>query len=171
MSKVFKLFIAFVFTAAIVSCENKKTGVSEETAKVETKPKTVAAAAKSEAETDKKYADFDFETTEHDFGTIAKGDVVKHIFKFKNTGEAPLMISDIKTTCGCTTPQYTKEPVAPGESGEILVQFNSAGKSGVINKRVTIYANVEGGTDVVSIKCLIDTSSEVDGPYKKKPTS
>ncbi|MBT30121.1 MAG: hypothetical protein CMO01_10720 [Thalassobius sp.] len=170
MSKVLNLFIAFAFAAAFVSCENKKTGVSEETTAVsssESAPKTEA----SKAEADKKYANFEFEETVHDFGTIAKGEVVKHVFKFKNTGEAPLMISDIKTTCGCTTPQYTKDPVGPGESGEILVQFNSAGKAGVINKRVTIYANVDGGTDVVSIKCKIDSSSEVDGPYKTQPNS
>lgn len=170
MSKKIKLLVAFVVIATFMGCENVKTGVTEEAAKVETKASNTVKAV-AESEENKKYASFEFKKTEHDFGTIAKGDVVKHAFSFKNNGEAPLMISDIKTTCGCTTPKYTKDPIAPGESGEILVQFNSAGKSGVINKKVTIYANVEGGTDVVAIKCVIDSSEEIAGPFKSKPAS
>jgi len=166
MSKILKITTALAFILSMIACENRKTGVVEEsTSKEAVKPATETV---SEA---KKFADFSFEETEFDFGTISQGDVVKHSFKFQNTGEAPLVISDIKTTCGCTTPQYTKDPVAPGESGEILVQFNSSGKSGVVNKRVTIYANVQGGTDMVSIKCLINTDKNVAGPYKKQPAS
>ena len=170
MAKMFKFSLVLAFVISLIACENRKTGSVEEST-VNAPKKTAAEAAAEKVNAAKKFADFTFEETEFDFGEIAQGDVVKHSFKFKNTGEAPLVISDIKTTCGCTTPQYTKDPVAPGESGEILVQFNSAGKAGVINKRVTIYANVEGGTDMISIKCLIDTEKNVAGPFKKQPAS
>lgn len=88
---------------------------------------------------------FEFEETSFDFGTITAGDVVEHKFNFKNTGEAPIVISDTKVSCGCTTPSYTKDPIAPGETGEILVKFNSKNKKGVQNKKVRIKANVPGG--------------------------
>jgi hypothetical protein len=167
MAKMFKLSIAFVIALSVIACENRKTGTVEETGAEKAIGKTAAQAAAEKIEESKTYADFTFEETEFDFGTIGQGDVVKHSFKFTNTGDAPLMISDIKTTCGCTTPQYTKDPVGPGESGEILVQFNSAGKAGVINKRVTIYANVQGGTDMIAIKCLINQDKSVAGPFKQ----
>ena len=171
MAKIFNLSIAFIIALTVISCENRQTGSIEDADSKKENTKSAAQIAKENAEENKTFAAFTFEETEFDFGNIAQGDVVKHSFKFTNTGEAPLMISDIKTTCGCTTPQYTKDPVAPGEAGEILVQFNSSGKSGVINKRVTIYANVEGGTDMISIKCLIDNNQQVDGPFKKQPAS
>ncbi len=170
MAKMFKLTLVLALFFSLVACENRKTGSMEDSSAKKAE-KTPAQAAAEKAAASKTFADFSFEETQHDFGTISQGDVVKHSFKFTNTGEAPLVISDIKTTCGCTTPQYTKEPVAPGETGEILVQFNSAGKSGIVNKRVTIYANVEGGTDMVSIKCLINTDKNVAGPFKKQPAS
>lgn len=170
MTKIFNLSLVLAFVVSIIACENRQTGSVEEST-VKGTEKTAAQAAAEKVAASKKFADFTFEETEFDFGEIAQGDVVKHSFKFQNTGEAPLVISDIKTTCGCTTPQYTKDPVAPGESGEILVQFNSSGKSGVINKRVTIYANVAGGTDMITIKCLIDTDQNVAGPFKKQPAS
>ncbi|MEN7547720.1 DUF1573 domain-containing protein [Rapidithrix thailandica] len=121
-----------------------------------------------EPEAPKAYAAFDFEKTFYDFGTIQQGDIVKHTFKFVNSGEVPLVISDIKTTCGCTAPKYSKNPVAPGESGEILVQFNSAGKRNLNKKPITIYANVEGGTYVINIQANVKVEEELKGPYKKQ---
>jgi hypothetical protein len=76
-----------------------------------------------------------------DFGTIPEGDKVSHVYKFKNTGNEPLVISNAKGSCGCTVPQWPKTPIAPGESGEILVEFNSKGKPGKQTKRVTVTAN------------------------------
>ena len=90
-----------------------------------------------------------FEETSFSFGDIHQGDKVVHIFKFKNKGKAPLVISNATATCGCTIPEYPKEPVAPGRKGEIKVEFNSAGKMGQQNKVVTITHN--GGTSTVTI--------------------
>src|SRR5690606_8499536 len=69
-----------------------------------------------------------FENTRYDFGTIREGEIVTHVFKFTNTGKVPLMISDARSTCGCTVPSYPKEPIPPGKGGEISVRFDSKGK-------------------------------------------
>lgn len=76
-----------------------------------------------------------------DFGTIDEGDAVTHIFKFTNTGDNPLIIDRCKGSCGCTVPQCPKDPIAPGEQGEIEVKFNSKGKKNKQTKTVTINAN------------------------------
>lgn len=76
-----------------------------------------------------------------DFGTIHQGDVVRLVFRFKNTGTKPLIISQANSTCGCTVPDYPKSPVAPGEEGELKVVFNSADKMGMQMKPIFISAN------------------------------
>ena len=93
-----------------------------------------------------------FEATTFDFGDIKQGDVVEHIFEFENTGNQPLIISNATTTCGCTASEYKKgEPIAPGETSQIKVKFNSTGKMGAINKVVTIKSNI-GEDRKISIK-------------------
>jgi len=82
-----------------------------------------------------------FEKTAHDFGTISQGDVVEEVFSFTNTGNEPLIITDARGTCGCTTPKWPHEPILPGAKGQITVGFNSAGKSGRQDKVVTITSN------------------------------
>ena len=72
----------------------------------------------------------DFETTEWDFGEIDQGVAVEYAFKFKNSGTDPLIITNAKGSCGCTVPEWPREPVAPGESGVIDVKFISKGKKG-----------------------------------------
>jgi outer membrane biosynthesis protein TonB len=91
----------------------------------------------------------------HDFGNIKAGDIVKHTFSFKNTGKAPLIIESATATCGCTIPNYPKEPVAPGEEGKIDVQFNSTGKTGQQNKVITIRANTQPNITELTIKTNI----------------
>jgi len=76
-----------------------------------------------------------------DFGKADEGDIVKHSFKFKNTGTEPLIISNARGSCGCTVPTWPKEPIPPGEKGEIYVEFNSKGKPGAQSKRVTVTGN------------------------------
>lgn len=84
---------------------------------------------------------FEFKQTEFDFGTIEQGETVSYVFKFKNTGDAPLLITEAKGSCGCTVPFFPKAPVMPGESSEIEIEFNTKGKLGKQAKRVTITAN------------------------------
>jgi hypothetical protein len=151
---------------AFTACENRQTSTQEET--VATKP--MASDREPAQQVSNGFASLEFEARDHDFGTVDEGKVVTHTFKFKNVGEAPLVISNIQTSCGCTTPSYTREPVAPGSTGEIQVQFDSRGKAGVNNKRITVYANTATGNEVLSIKCVVNSAAEVAGPYKTQPT-
>jgi hypothetical protein len=82
-----------------------------------------------------------FEENIHNFGTLVDGEVVTYKFKFKNTGNADLIISNASASCGCTIPSYPKEPITPGSEGAIDVQFNSSGKVGTFDKNVTITSN------------------------------
>lgn len=84
---------------------------------------------------------FQFAEEEYDFGNINEGQVVEHIFNFTNNGQAPLVISNITASCGCTSPEWTKTPVNPGEKGFVKVVFNSTAKSGAQAPTVTIQAN------------------------------
>ena len=96
----------------------------------------------------------------HDFGGINEGDVVEHTFAFKNTGEAPLIISNARASCGCTVPEWPKEPIAVGESGEIKVRFNSKGKPGMQNKTVTVTANTWPKQNTVRIKADVKKADQ-----------
>lgn len=103
---------------------------------------------------------FQFAEEAHDFGTIKDGDVVEHVFTFVNTGEAPLIITDAKATCGCTVPEKPTQPIAVGETGEIKVRFNSKGKPGIQNKTVTLTANTWPTTQRIQIKANVVKEGE-----------
>jgi hypothetical protein len=91
----------------------------------------------------------------HDFGTIENGTPVETIFKYTNTGNSMLVVSNIKSTCGCTVPSnYTKE-VAPGETGQFTVKFNGKG-NGKVSKSLTMTTNTEKGTEVVKITAMVN---------------
>ena len=92
-----------------------------------------------------------FEEDKFDFGDIYQGDKVEHIFKFENTGNEALIITNVQTTCGCTAPNWPRAPVAPGQEAEIKVVFNSAGKMGIQNKEITIVSNATSPMNRVSI--------------------
>lgn len=102
----------------------------------------------------------EFEETEYDFGTVMEGEKVVHVYKFKNTGDEPLIISNAKATCGCTVPSWPREPIAAGESSEIKVQFDTKNKGKVggqlQSKRVTITANTDPVNSYVTIKGKVD---------------
>jgi hypothetical protein len=126
----------------------------KENAADKVKAENVEAASQRDAQ-EVVYPTLDFEKKTHDFGTIDEGDVVEHTFTFTNNGKAPLVITAARGSCGCTVPTWTKEPVAPGESGEMLVKFNSRGKRNQQNKTVTITANTESGKETLQIKTFV----------------
>ena len=97
-----------------------------------------------------------FESTDHDFGNIKAGEKVNYTYKFTNAGTSDLIISDAKASCGCTVPSYTKEPVKPGATGEVQVVFDSSGKSGAVQKTVTLTLNTEKGTETLNFKANIE---------------
>lgn len=78
-----------------------------------------------------------------DFGKIKKGDKVEHIYEVTNTGTNPLVISEVKPGCGCTAPDFTKEPIMPGKKGKITLHFDSTNFDGNVSKFADVFANVE----------------------------
>ena len=82
-----------------------------------------------------------FDNPNYSFGTISQGEKVSYSYKFKNTGKSPLIITNAEASCGCTVPEVPKEPIKPGDEGEIKVVFNSEGKMGVIDKQITVTSN------------------------------
>ena len=103
-------------------------------------------------------------TLEHDaydFGKVPEGTMATHEFRFKNTGNQPLVIANVQASCGCTTPDWTKTPVLPGKSGMVRAVYNSAGRPGVFNKTVTITSNATETSKVLSIKGTVLTKDEL----------
>lgn len=100
-----------------------------------------------------------FEQMAHDFGTIKQNSENKHIFKFTNTGTNPLIIQDAKGSCGCTVPKYPKNPVAPGESGEIEVVYKPGTQQGNQTKTVTLTANTTPEQTVLKINAMVETEA------------
>jgi hypothetical protein len=134
-------------TLVLASCkENAALGINDDVAKK-------AELAHAEAG---KLPVAKFESLDHDFGTIKQGDKVEHTYKFTNAGTADLIVSNAKASCGCTVPDWTKDPVKPGESGEVHVVFDSTGKSGDVQKTVTLTLNTEKGTETLNFKAKIE---------------
>ena len=105
-----------------------------------------------------------FDKTSHDFGIISEGEKVTTTFGFTNTGDSDLIIVDARGSCGCTVPEYPKnEPIAPGETGSIVVSFDSSNKPGIQQKSVTLSANTSSGREMLRIK-----SNVTPDPIKQK---
>ena len=100
----------------------------------------------------------EFSNVVWDFGNIKQGEIVDHVFQFINTGSEPLIISNAKGSCGCTVPEWPKEPIPPNGVGEIAVQFKSENKKGKQNKTVTLTTNCTPNTTILRVvgNILID---------------
>ena len=103
-----------------------------------------------------------FDKTEHDFGTINEGDVVETVFTFTNTGKSELIIASAKGSCGCTVPEWPKEPIMPGDEGQIKVKFNSSKKPNLQQKQVTLMTNTETGKEILKIRAQVTPSADVE---------
>lgn len=86
---------------------------------------------------------FEFTEETHDFGTLPEGPKAIHVFKFKNVGKEPLIIQNASASCGCTTPNWPKEPILPGKTGSITVEYNTQGRVSPFNKDIYILSNAE----------------------------
>ena len=118
------------------------------------KESNVAVAAERDANSNK-FPILKFEETTHDFGEIEAHKPVETEFNYTNVGDAPLVITDIKTSCGCTVPKdWSREPLAPGASDKFSVKFNGSG-SNKITKTITVTANTETGKEVVKITAFV----------------
>lgn len=138
------LLLSVISLVVLTSCGNKKNrGVNSD---------LVHNTNTANGQSGGKLAKIEFQELEYNFGEIIQGQVVEHVFKFKNSGDNDLFIQDAKGSCGCTVPEYPKTPIKPGASGEIKVKFDSTNKSAHQEKTVTIIANTEPNVTTLKIK-------------------
>lgn len=164
------LMIAVVLGAAMTSCgksdsEKRIAELESRLADLESSPATTtptptATANKPAEKPEGPLPSFEWETIEHDFGTIKEGEKVSHIYKFKNTGEVPLIIESVRPSCGCTAPNWSKEPIPVGGEGTVEVVFDSKGKPNAQNKTVTVTANTWPQSTVLRFKTFVTPAAK-----------
>ena len=155
--------LAVLATLALTSCKKDIEVKEEFKGQENVTEQTVAPTSTEESKTiqpkaidpNAKYGKMEFESLDHDFGTINGTDQVETVFTFTNTGDTDLVISKAHGSCGCTVPEYPKQPIAPGAKGEIKVSFSPKGKNGMQNKTVTLNANTQTGVETLHIKANI----------------
>ncbi|MCY4780184.1 DUF1573 domain-containing protein [Sphingobacterium sp. UT-1RO-CII-1] len=138
----FKIGILSVGLTTLVSCgssssETKESDVTE----IKTNNSGDAALGKLE-----------FVESVFDFGEIKEGEVVEHMYIFENKGTAPIILSQVSASCGCTTPSYTQTPILPGKQGEVKVVFDSNGQVGKQQKIITVVSNAENNVTTVQLR-------------------
>lgn len=154
MKKTLSIIALSIIGFGLVSCkkENKETPIAETTvtdstaaaapvmadSTVHPAPGEAAVPASNEPSTSVALSENNF-----DFGKIKKGDKVQHVYEITNTGKNPLIISEVKPGCGCTAPDFTKEPIMPGKKGKITLHFDSSNFDGNVQKYADVFANVE----------------------------
>ncbi|AZA80893.1 hypothetical protein C1637_11205 [Chryseobacterium lactis] len=155
MKKTLSIIALSIIGFGLVSCkkENKETQSAEVVATDSTAAgapvmadstatpapaETAAAPTSNEPSTSIALSESNF-----DFGKIKKGDKVQHVYEVTNTGKNPLVISEVKPGCGCTAPDFTKEPIMPGKKGKITLHFDSSNFDGNVQKYADVFANVE----------------------------
>ena len=106
---------------------------------------------------DAKVAILKFKTEVIDYGTVKQNSDGTRIFTFTNEGDAPLLITKVKTSCGCTVPSYSKAPIMPGDSGELEIRYDTK-RLGAFTKTVTVTSNAEGGNKILKIKGNIEAT-------------
>ena len=115
---------------------------------------------KSATESSDKQAAIAFDKTEHEFGTLLQGEVVSYSFHFTNTGNMPLIISNVTSSCGCTVGEYPHEPIAPGKGGEIKATYNSTGHHGFQSRTLTVMSNTIPAKTTLLIKGKVLTPDQ-----------
>jgi len=141
------IIIAILFAASLNSCHYQEKQIPSDVVNIPNSASEGASMDDLPAIT--------FEETTHDFGKVIQGEVVSFAFRFKNTGKADLVISNVSASCGCTATKYPKLPVQPGEEEVIQVTFDSGGRQGFQHKTVTVAANTQPNTTVVDIKAQV----------------
>lgn len=109
----------------------------------------------------------EFESLEHDFGKIYDGKPSSHEFVFTNKGKVPLVLSNVQPACGCTTPEWPREPIMPGEKAKIKAIYNAGSYRGAFSKGITVQSNSANGSVQLIIKgSVLDTPKEPKSPVK-----
>lgn len=117
---------------------------------------TLNLAAQSQdapTQTQESKAKIKFTELSHNFGNVIEGQIARYEFKFTNEGTEPLVLTNVQASCGCTTPKWPREPIAPGASAVIAAEYNSLGRVGTFNKSITVTSN--GGDVVLTITGIV----------------
>ncbi|WP_295337117.1 DUF1573 domain-containing protein [Flavobacterium sp.] len=155
----FNLLVVAALLVLTTACKKESTNDKEvllDTISTQTPEAIETVTPTAQVPADGKYPIMTFEKEEHDFGTIQQGDKPSTDFKFKNTGEADLIITAARGSCGCTIPDYPRTPIKPGETGNIKVSFDSKGKQGKTAKTVTLQCNTQEGNKILIINANIE---------------
>lgn len=146
--KTYFLTLTILLTVTLFSCNNNnnKTGGEYNITNSETADGT---------SNDDGLPTIDFDELEFNFGTVIQGEKVSHSFVFKNNGNGNLIISNVKASCGCTVPKWSKEPIKPGKTGLIELVFDSANRDGKQTKSAQVYSNTQPNATELVIRCEI----------------
>jgi hypothetical protein len=158
-----KLFIALCLTAVSAGAY----------AQTQTTP-AASPAGQEKPKDNKKAPKFKFKEAEtFDFGTIKEGPVAEHVFEFKNVGKEPLIIQSASASCGCTTPEWPKEPIMPGKKGKITVHYNTQGRVGPFNKTVYLTSNAVSDKEryELNIKGTVEAAPAAAAPATTQPAT
>ncbi len=146
------LFIVAMALCFLTACNEKSEGGK-------LSPDLVTSP-KSASQTSEKQAVITFDKKEHDFGSLLQGEVVTYSFHFTNTGNAPLLISSVNSSCGCTVGDYPREPIAPGKGGSIKATYDSKSHYGMQNRTLTVMSNTMPAKNILHIKAKVMTPSQ-----------
>jgi hypothetical protein len=152
-NRIIRTTILFLFAAAFIACSGDN---GKMPGKVVHNP--ISASGESDM---KKLPVMEFTELVHDFGTVIEGETVIYSFKFRNTGNTDLVISNVSASCGCTASKYTKEAVPPGEEGIVSVTFDTRRRRGFQNKTLTVAANTQPTNTVLRIKAKVIPPGEL----------
>ena len=180
MKNVTRLIMIIALVAVLMSCRDK--AAEKKIAELESRLSQIEGSKSATTPVASPVADvtpvadtkpdgplpvIEFEKIDHDFGTIKEGSKVQYTYKFKNTGQAPLIIQGAQGSCGCTTPDWSKEPIAPGGTGFVKAEFDSNGKPNIQNKTVTVTANTWPKTTTLRFKAMVTAKADgANGPVK-----
>ncbi len=179
MKTISKIILVVLIAALMMNCrdraaEKKIAELESRLAQIEgnkgatTAPATTpATTTPTEEKPEGPLPVIEYETMDHDFGTIKEGDKVSYTYKIKNTGQAPLIIQNAQPSCGCTVPDWTRDPIAVGATGFVKAEFDSNGKPGINNKTITVTANTWPKVSTIRFKAMVTPKSDgSNGPVK-----
>ena len=177
MKTIRNLFVVLALMAALISCrdkaaEKKIAELESRLAQMEsgknpsaTNPNPAVTPA-ADQKPEGPLPVMEFENMEHDFGVVAEGQKVSYTYKFKNTGQAPLIVQTAQPSCGCTVPDWTRDPIPVGGTGFVKAEFDTKGKAGPNTKTITVTANTWPKQTTLKFKASVTATANSSGPVK-----
>lgn len=139
------LSILILSLGLLTACDDASEGLSTD----------LVTNPKSASQNSDKQAAITFDKTEHNFGRLLQGEVVTYSFHFTNTGNVPLIITSVSTSCGCTAGDYPRDPIAPGQGGSIKATYDSKGHNGFQHRTLTVSSNTNPYSTTLDIKAEV----------------